>query len=69
MSSSVEPHTPLLIVQRRVALVPGVMLVMVVEGDASFVILASIFAHGLTDTVGARWIERRLSVGAEAAAD
>jgi NhaP-type Na+/H+ or K+/H+ antiporter len=27
---------------------------------ASFVILASIFAHGLTDTVGARWIERRL---------
>jgi NhaP-type Na+/H+ or K+/H+ antiporter len=33
---------------------------------ASFVILASILAHGLTDTVGARWIERRLgSVGAE----
>lgn len=28
---------------------------------ASFVILTSIFAHGLTDTVGARWIERRLS--------
>ena len=28
---------------------------------ASFVILASIFAHGLTDTVGARWIERRLA--------
>ncbi len=27
---------------------------------ASFVILASIFAHGLTDTVGARWIERKL---------
>jgi NhaP-type Na+/H+ or K+/H+ antiporter len=27
---------------------------------ASFAILASIFAHGLTDTVGARWIERRL---------
>ena len=27
---------------------------------ASFVILASIFAHGLTDTLGARWIERRL---------
>ncbi len=26
---------------------------------ASFVILASILAHGLTDTVGARWIERR----------
>jgi NhaP-type Na+/H+ or K+/H+ antiporter len=28
---------------------------------ASFVILASILAHGLTDTVGARWIERRLT--------
>ncbi|HYY75243.1 MAG TPA: cation:proton antiporter [Gaiellaceae bacterium] len=28
---------------------------------ASFVILASILAHGLTDTVGARWIERRLA--------
>lgn len=27
---------------------------------ASFVILASIFAHGLTDTLGARWIETRL---------
>jgi NhaP-type Na+/H+ and K+/H+ antiporter len=27
---------------------------------ASFVVLASIAAHGLTDTVGARWIERRL---------
>jgi NhaP-type Na+/H+ or K+/H+ antiporter len=27
---------------------------------ASFVILASILAHGLTDTVGARWIESRL---------
>ena len=27
---------------------------------ASFVILTSILAHGLTDTVGARWIERRL---------
>jgi sodium/hydrogen antiporter len=26
---------------------------------ASFVILCSIVAHGLTDTVGARWIERR----------
>lgn len=26
---------------------------------ASFVILASILAHGLTDTVGARWIERQ----------
>lgn len=28
---------------------------------ASFVILSSIAAHGLTDTVGARWIERRLA--------
>jgi sodium/hydrogen antiporter len=28
---------------------------------ASFVILSSILAHGLTDTVGARWIERRLA--------
>jgi len=28
---------------------------------ASFVILTSIFAHGLTDTVGASWIERRLA--------
>ena len=28
---------------------------------AAFVILASILAHGLTDTVGARWIERRLA--------
>jgi NhaP-type Na+/H+ or K+/H+ antiporter len=28
---------------------------------ASFVILASIFAHGLTDTVGARWIARQLA--------
>jgi sodium/hydrogen antiporter len=28
---------------------------------AAFVILASILVHGLTDTVGARWIERRLS--------
>lgn len=27
---------------------------------ASFVILASIIAHGLTDTVGVRWIERRM---------
>jgi NhaP-type Na+/H+ or K+/H+ antiporter len=27
---------------------------------ASFVILASIIAHGLTDTVGARWIARRM---------
>jgi NhaP-type Na+/H+ or K+/H+ antiporter len=28
---------------------------------AAFTILASIIAHGLTDTVGARWIERRLA--------
>jgi sodium/hydrogen antiporter len=27
---------------------------------AAFVILASILAHGLTDTVGAGWIERRM---------
>jgi NhaP-type Na+/H+ or K+/H+ antiporter len=27
---------------------------------AAFVILSSIIAHGLTDTVGARWIERRM---------
>lgn len=27
---------------------------------AAFVILASIIAHGLTDTVGARWIDRRI---------
>jgi NhaP-type Na+/H+ or K+/H+ antiporter len=28
---------------------------------AAFAILASILAHGLTDTVGARWIERRMN--------
>jgi sodium/hydrogen antiporter len=28
---------------------------------AAFVILVSILAHGLTDTLGARWIERRVS--------
>jgi len=28
---------------------------------AAFTILASIAAHGLTDTVGARWVERRLA--------
>ena len=28
---------------------------------AAFVILASITAHGLTDTVGARWIARRMA--------
>ncbi|MDQ2940120.1 MAG: cation:proton antiporter, partial [Actinomycetota bacterium] len=27
---------------------------------AAFTILASIVAHGLTDTVGARWVERRM---------
>jgi sodium/hydrogen antiporter len=27
---------------------------------ASFVILSSIVAHGLTDTVGTRWIERKV---------
>ncbi|HEU4449056.1 MAG TPA: cation:proton antiporter [Gaiellaceae bacterium] len=34
---------------------------------ASFIVLSSILAHGLTDTVGARWIERRLgaSVGGD----
>ena len=32
----------------------------VVFDVASFVILASIVAHGLTDTVGASWIERRV---------
>ena len=30
---------------------------------AAFVILASIIAHGLTDTVGSNWIERRVSDG------
>ena len=29
-------------------------------GAASFVILASILAHGLTDTLGSRWIARRI---------
>ena len=28
---------------------------------AAFVILASIVIHGLTDTLGARWIERRIA--------
>jgi NhaP-type Na+/H+ and K+/H+ antiporter len=28
---------------------------------AAYVILASIVVHGLTDTVGARWIERRVT--------
>ena len=30
---------------------------------AAFVILASILIHGLTDTVGTRWIERRIEAG------
>jgi NhaP-type Na+/H+ or K+/H+ antiporter len=34
---------------------------------AAFVILSSILAHGLTDTVGARWIERRMGAGASEA--
>ena len=36
---------------------------------ASFVILSSIVAHGLTDTVGADWIERRLARSARAEDD
>jgi NhaP-type Na+/H+ and K+/H+ antiporter len=32
---------------------------------AAFVILSSIVAHGLTDTVGARWIERRMGAAEE----
>ena len=32
---------------------------------ASFVVLSSILAHGLTDTVGAAWIQRRMSVATE----
>ena len=35
----------------------------VIFETAAFVILASILVHGLTDTVGARWIERRVSHG------
>lgn len=37
----------------------------VVFDIASFTVLVSIIAHGLTDTVGARWIERRMLIGAE----
>lgn len=33
---------------------------------AAFVILASLIAHGLTDTVGSNWIERRVSDGSGA---
>ena len=36
---------------------------------AAYVILASIAAHGLTDTVGARWIEKRMEEMAEAEGD
>jgi sodium/hydrogen antiporter len=36
---------------------------------AAYVILSSIIAHGLTDTVGARWIERRMRVEEERLAD
>jgi NhaP-type Na+/H+ or K+/H+ antiporter len=36
---------------------------------AAFVILSSILAHGLTDTVGARWIERRMEIEEQRAAD
>jgi sodium/hydrogen antiporter len=32
---------------------------------AAFVILVSIIAHGLTDTLGARWIERRMKADGE----
>jgi len=28
---------------------------------AAFLIVTSIVVHGLTDTVGARWVERRLA--------
>lgn len=34
---------------------------------ASFTIVTSIIAHGLTDTVGASWLERRLSGGTDTA--
>jgi sodium/hydrogen antiporter len=36
---------------------------------AAFVILASIVAHGLSDTVGARWIEKRMEKIGEAEGD
>jgi NhaP-type Na+/H+ or K+/H+ antiporter len=41
----------------------------VVFDVAAFVILSSILAHGLTDTVGARWIERRMQERAEREAE
>ena len=34
---------------------------------AAFVILASILAHGLSDTVGTNWIERRIQADPELA--
>jgi NhaP-type Na+/H+ or K+/H+ antiporter len=34
---------------------------------AAFVVVSSIVAHGLTDTVGARWIERRMRSAEEEA--
>jgi NhaP-type Na+/H+ and K+/H+ antiporter len=34
---------------------------------AAFVILASILIHGLTDTLGTTWIERRIAADAEPA--
>jgi sodium/hydrogen antiporter len=40
--------------------VPGSSFIFAV---AAFTILASILAHGLTDTIGARWVERRLGRG------
>jgi NhaP-type Na+/H+ or K+/H+ antiporter len=36
---------------------------------AAFVILASILAHGFTDTLGATWIERRIEADAEPTAE
>ena len=39
----------------------------VIFDTAAFVILASILVHGLTDTVGPRWIERRIKTDGEPA--
>ena len=36
----------------------------VIFETAAFVILVSIIAHGLTDTLGTRWIERRMEATA-----
>jgi NhaP-type Na+/H+ or K+/H+ antiporter len=33
---------------------------------AAIAIICSIIAHGLTDTVGARWMARRVGLGSEA---